>query len=488
MGTRKGGLPPAAAAAAAEVGWGRGFRVVSALLLVVVVVATAAGQASAHAHVSNDIKADEPSASLAVTPVVAVTDLHNTNTNLLIKMKRESGELPAVGSNITCKVFHEELECEGVLYFPSEVEDDIRWIIFYGFVSFCLVCTAGLMSGLTIGLMSLNVMSLQVLEQSGTPKEKRYASKILPVVKKHHLLLVTLLLANAAAMEALPLFLDRMMNPFYAVLVSVTLVLFFGEVIPQALCTRFGLAIGANTAWLVKLLMIGLFVIAWPLSKLLDLILGHEHLTYFRRAELRELVKQHEAAGPLMNDEVTIILGALDMIEKTAVSCMTPMEKVFCLDINDVLDYKTMTKLLDSGHSRVPITNGSKENIEGLLLVKNLIVLNPADAVPIRDLKLNYMPTVFANTPLYDILNEFQNGKSHMALVANSEDTEYLGIITLEDVIEELIQEEIMDETDKDEDVSKKLQMAQKLSRVSSQITRAVRKSISLQRDGSSAV
>lgn len=49
--------------------------------------------------------------------------------------------------------------------------------------------------------------------------------------------MVTLLVANALAMEALPLFLDRLLSPLHAVLLAVTLILFFGEILPQAFCT-----------------------------------------------------------------------------------------------------------------------------------------------------------------------------------------------------------------------------------------------------------
>jgi metal transporter CNNM len=51
----------------------------------------------------------------------------------------------------------------------------------------------------------------------------------MPLVKRHHLLLVTLLVGNAAAMEALPIFLDRVLGPIFAILISVTAVLMFGE-------------------------------------------------------------------------------------------------------------------------------------------------------------------------------------------------------------------------------------------------------------------
>lgn len=85
------------------------------------------------------------------------------------------------------------------------------------------------MSGLTMGLLSIDIMSLRVMKEGGTPSERRHASRIMPLVKRHHLLLVTLLLANAAAVESMPLFLDRISDPVIAIVVSVTAVLFFGE-------------------------------------------------------------------------------------------------------------------------------------------------------------------------------------------------------------------------------------------------------------------
>ncbi|KAF2543158.1 hypothetical protein F2Q68_00028926 [Brassica cretica] len=92
-----------------------------------------------------------------------------------------------------------------------------------------LVLFAGLMSGLTLGLMSLSLVDLEVLAKSGTPQHRKYAEKILPVVKNQHLLLVTLLVCNAAAMETLPIFLDALVTAWGAILISVTLILLFGE-------------------------------------------------------------------------------------------------------------------------------------------------------------------------------------------------------------------------------------------------------------------
>src|SRR4051794_4532716 len=76
-------------------------------------------------------------------------------------------------------------------------------------------------------------------------------------------------------------------------------------------------------------------------------------------------------------------------------------------------------------------------------------MLNPDDCKPLKECKINTIPTADGDTPLFDILNTFQEGRSHMAVVVNGEvPPKPIGIITLEDVLEELIQEEIYDESD----------------------------------------
>lgn len=78
---------------------------------------------------------------------------------------------------------------------------------------------------------------MEVKSRCGTPEEKEAAKKLLPLIKRHHLLLVTLLLFNSISNEALPIFLDTLVPSYVAVLISVTLVLIFGEIIPSALFT-----------------------------------------------------------------------------------------------------------------------------------------------------------------------------------------------------------------------------------------------------------
>ncbi|XP_078180376.1 DUF21 domain-containing protein At2g14520-like [Carex rostrata] len=284
-----------------------------------------------------------------------------------------------------------------------------------------LVLFAGLMSGLTLGLMSLSLVDLEVLSKSGTPQDRKHADQILPVVRRQHLLLCTLLICNAAAMEALPIFLDSLVTAWGAIVISVTLILLFGEIIPQSVCTRYGLAVGAKVVPLVRVLIFICFPIAYPISKLLDFLLGHGRVALFRRAELKTLVTLHgnEAGkgGELTHDETTIIAGALELTEKTVRDAMTPLSDTFAIDINAKLDKNLMKEIMDRGHSRVPVYYKKKTNIIGLILVKNLLMTPPDNETPVKNVTILKIPRVPEDMPLYDILNEFQKGHSHMSVV-----------------------------------------------------------------------
>ena len=94
-------------------------------------------------------------------------------------------------------------------------------------------------AGLTMGVVSLDEVDLRVKARCGSDAEKGYALRLLPLIEHqpHHQLLVTLLLLNALANEALPLFIDELVPGLYAILISVTVVLFVGEIIPAAIFT-----------------------------------------------------------------------------------------------------------------------------------------------------------------------------------------------------------------------------------------------------------
>lgn len=147
-----------------------------------------------------------------------------------------------VGSLSTSESRERGLRQEGNRRLEEQEEStepkDMNFYIYNGVMAFICVCTAALAAGLTLGLLSLDPLNLLIkMRTASSEEEKRQAASLLPIVRQHHMLLVTLLLLNSMANEALPLFLDKIVPGYLAIILSVTLVLFFGEIIPSAIFT-----------------------------------------------------------------------------------------------------------------------------------------------------------------------------------------------------------------------------------------------------------
>ncbi|KAA3679475.1 metal transporter CNNM [Paragonimus westermani] len=318
---------------------------------------------------------------------------------------------------------------------------------------------SGLFSGLNLGLMSLDKTELKIIESAGASSEKTYAKAIRPVREKGNLLLCTLLLGNVLVNTSLTILMDNLTGSgLYAVIGSTIGITLFGEIMPQAVCSRHGLAIGARTLWLTKLFMLITFPVAFPVSFVLDKILGEEMGQVYSREKLGVLIREQNVAGTVATDEMNIITGALALTTKTVADVMTPLSDAFMLSYSDVLDFHTMLNIYSHGYTRIPVYEGDRRNIRSVLNVKDLAFINTEDKVTVStvcDFYNRSIIVVLDNTNLEAMLKEFRQGRTHMAfverLVTDGEGDPYretIGLVTLEDVIEEIIQAEIVDETD----------------------------------------
>lgn len=326
----------------------------------------------------------------------------------------------------------------------------------YWLVSVALVFLAGIFSGLTLGLFSIDTMYLRVIARTGSPKEQLRAEKILPLLERQHLTLVTLLVSNAAAMTALPIFLERLLNPVMALVISVTAVLAFGEVIPQATFVRNAIPVGAFFAPFIWFMIACTFVVSWPISKLLDCIVGSK-VAIMQKDQLGEFLRLHGEEHPdeiskLSGCEVKLMRGAMSLSTKTVKEIMKVRNnQIFMLSSVTPLDQANVEKILLSGFSRIPIfKDGDMLHILGILLVKSLLPLaytNPSPPPLAGEYHLREVLRVAEDTIVNDIYQAFQSGTTHMAAVYNRRGT-LTGIITLEEVFEELHSINITDEMD----------------------------------------
>ncbi|XP_029105402.1 metal transporter CNNM4-like isoform X2 [Scleropages formosus] len=323
----------------------------------------------------------------------------------------------------------------------------------------CLLVLSGMFSGLNLGLMALDPMELRIVQSCGTDKEKKHARKIEPIRRKGNYLLCSLLLGNVLVNTTLTILLDDLIGSGLGAVVASTIgIVIFGEIVPQALCSRHGLAVGANTILVTKFFMLLTFPLSYPVSKLLDRVLGKEIGTVYNREKLVEMLKVTEPYHDLVKEELNMIQGALELRTKTVEDVMTPLSNCFMIHSDAVLDFNTMSEIMESGYTRIPVYEDERSNIVDILYVKDLAFVDPDDCTTLKTITKFYnhpVHFVFHDTKLDAMLEEFKKGKSHLAIVqkVNNEGEgdpfyEVLGLVTLEDVIEEIIKSEILDESD----------------------------------------
>jgi metal transporter CNNM len=386
------------------------------------------------------------------------------------------------------------------------------------------VVLAGLASGLMYGILSLDPIMLLIKQRAGaTERERRQAASLMPLVRQRHFLLVTLLLLSCCAGEALPVLINMVATEVTAVAISVALILIVGDILPSALFTGTNqVALASRLSPLLKLFMCLLSPIAWPMSKLLDWIFsdkhgseagkgldrvelaaliriqyeqkmakdGHTHnvmhpslleevlSSFFTKEEESELGNDEESEAKkkiesnmrqssIHLNEVNIAEGALQMSTRYAIDIIKTKERVYSLPIDTILTEDNIVRIYSSGYSRVPIyEEGDKSRIRGILMTRQLIVVNKNDSMPVSQLPLHTPQCVGPQTNLVDLISLFQghaNRVGHMALVCANPtagnlaleeneglpaDAGFMGILTLEDVLEAVLQEEIYDEMD----------------------------------------
>jgi metal transporter CNNM len=146
-------------------------------------------------------------------------------------------------------------------------------------------------------------------------------------------------------------------------------------------------------------------------------------------------------------------LGALSFSDKKVKQVMTPKSVVFLIEENKVLDNSILSEIKKNGFSRIPIYREEFDKIVGVLNTKSLI--NLGEGKRIYDIYHRHKILEFnEDEKLDNALNSFIKKKVHMAIVKNLHGT-FLGILTMEDIIEEILSKEIVDETDNFVDMRK---------------------------------
>jgi len=311
-----------------------------------------------------------------------------------------------------------------------------------------LLSFSALTSGLNLGLLSLSTHELKRKIELGNTD----AAKVYPLRKKGNQLLVTLLLGNVLVNSMLAIFLGDLTNGLIAVIVSTALITLLGEIIPQAVFSRYALPLGAKCAFIVEKIMFVFSPIARPLSMLLDKALGAELPPIFTKDELVKIVAEHSQSedSDVRQDELRIVEHALNFGDKIIKDVMTPRKVIKFVKDTDSLSPKLLDDLHKTGFSRFPVRGSSDDEIVGTLYSHDLVEIK--DKAKVKDAMDKKVYFVNDSEKLDHVLNAFFKTKHHM-FVAVNEFSEVVGIITIEDIIEEILGKQIVDEFDQYEDM-----------------------------------
>lgn len=340
---------------------------------------------------------------------------------------------------------------------PDESGGGVELILTYVTIAFLVMCS-GLFSGLTLGLLGLDLTGLAIVEQGDDPDLRAHAAKIRPVREYGNQLLCTLLLGNVVVNSGLSILLDSVAGGVSGFLISTALIVLFGEIIPQASCSRYALEIGAFTAPLVQQLLYLFYPAAKPLAMSLDYFLGEEVGTVYSVNELIEIMRMQIAEGVEKGqmDPRQVALGALAFSSKKLEEVMVTWDDAFMLQADMILNYETLKMIFERGLSRIPVYGKEKDDHVGLLYTRDLMLVDPDDERRLQDVidVFQRKAVVFDHLDTCKTaINIFKQGRNHLGLIKAPPGgkQKYIGLVTLEDIVEELLMEEIEDETDERE-------------------------------------
>ena len=166
------------------------------------------------------------------------------------------------------------------------------------------------------------------------------------------------------------------------------------------------------------------------------------------REQLIELLHSSHERNLLDADALAMIEGVLQVSELQARDIMVPRSQMDVIDINESPD-KFVPLVIQTAHSRFPVTSGNRDDIIGILLAKDLLRYYAGEEeFNVREM---LRPAVFIpeSKPLNVLLKEFRKNRNHIAIVVD----EYggvAGLVTIEDVLEQIVGD-IEDEYDFDE-------------------------------------
>ncbi len=344
----------------------------------------------------------------------------------------------------------------------SELATAAFW--FPALLMLLLLVASALVSGSEVAFFSLGPADLVALRDEENPSSKRIMhllespdiesgprNLLATILVLNNLINIIIILLSTTVTEALiPKGSISPTAEFAINVVGVTfLLVLFGEVIPKVYATNYNLQLARIMAAPIQVCQ-KIFYPIWKvlveIGNLINRKFKRSSSTNISMEELEhalELTDNHERT----DEEKKILEGIVSFGSKDVKQIMTPRMDVSAFSVDETWP-DILHAVLETGYSRIPIYKGSVDEIVGILYIKDLLSHFDAETFEWQEI-LRAPFFVPANKKIDDLLREFQERKTHLAVVVD----EYggtSGIVSLEDVIEEIVGE-ITDEFDEED-------------------------------------
>jgi putative hemolysin len=310
-----------------------------------------------------------------------------------------------------------------------------------------LLTLSAFFSGSEAALFSLR--SAQVSRLAAQSAAGREVAALLAAPRK---ILITILIGNlvvnvfatsASTAVALSLFGDKGLGVAFAGMSL--LIMVFGEILPKVLAINRPRRASMLAAYPLKILHIVFYPVRMPITLLTDAVvewfkrqLGMAR-RHFSREELITALAMGKAHGQVGDFEFELLSNIIEFRETVVKEIMTPSIDVFSLPMSTARA-EMEEQVIDSGHSRVPVYGETPDDIRGIVHIKDVAAAaGQGSAFDIGGILRDpyYVPESMRISQLF---KEFGRLKAHLALVID-EYGSYVGIVTLEDILEELVGE-----------------------------------------------
>ena len=310
---------------------------------------------------------------------------------------------------------------------------------------------------------SFSALNLLRLKRHNDEKPSKKQSFAVSIKEKYDYYIIPLLLGNNTVnlllSNVLTLLIVSTLGEswsFLSTIISVTLLLIVGEITPKLLGTKYSERWAVSSSPIIKFLSWLMFIIAWPLYKLLKAMTKNDKKDNVTQEELEAALDKSNDSGLIDDDKKELIQNAITLDETCAYEVCTPRINVKGIDIESE-QTEWINTAVSSEYSRLPVYEGSLDNPKGTIFVRDYLKWliehkNASEEENQEGLLSLITPPIFVHHTMKvdDVYKLLNKEKNHIAFVSDEWGGTY-GIITMDDALEELVGE-IWDEDDDKED------------------------------------